>query len=48
MTAVIQLLVYPGAYPTHGVWAVALLMLVAQGPGRWSLDHLLGWERPLR
>ncbi len=48
MTAVIQLLVYPGAYPTHGVWAVALLMLLAQGPGRWSLDHLLGWERPLR
>jgi len=48
MTAVIQLLVYPGAYPTHGVWAAALLMLVAQGPGRGSLDHLLGWERPLR
>ena len=39
MTAVIQLLVYPGAYPTHGVWASVLLMLMVQGPGRWSLDH---------
>ena len=41
MTAVIQVLVYPGAWPTHGVWAVVLLGLVAQGPGRLSLDHLL-------
>ncbi|RZS56875.1 DoxX family protein [Sphaerotilus mobilis] len=40
MTAVIQLLVYPGAWPTHGTWAAVLLMLVASGAGRWSLD---GW-----
>lgn len=39
MTAVIQLLVYPGAWPTHGVWAAVLLMLVLRGPGAWSLDH---------
>lgn len=39
MTAVIQLLVYPGAYPTHGVWASVLLLLMMQGPGKWSLDH---------
>lgn len=39
MTAVIQLLVYPGAYPTHGVWAAVLLYLLARGPGRLSLDH---------
>jgi putative oxidoreductase len=39
MTAVIQLLVYPGAYPTHGVWASVLLLLIMQGPGKWSLDH---------
>jgi putative oxidoreductase len=47
MTAVIQILVYPGAYPTHGVWAVVLLYLMAQGPGRVSLDHLIArrWGR---
>jgi putative oxidoreductase len=39
MTAVIQLLVYPGAYATHGVWASVLLMLMMQGPGKWSLDQ---------
>lgn len=41
MTAVIQLLVYPGAYATHGVWAAVLLWLMAQGPGVLSLDHLI-------
>lgn len=41
MTAVIQLLVYPGAWPTHGVWAAALLWLMLRGPGAISLDHVL-------
>ncbi|MFO1274390.1 MAG: DoxX family membrane protein [Rubrivivax sp.] len=41
MTVVIQLLVYPGAWPVHGTWAALLLMLMAQGPGRWSLEHVL-------
>lgn len=41
MTLVIQLLVYPGAYPTHGVWAAVLLMLMSKGPGALSIDHLL-------
>lgn len=41
MTATIQLLVYPGAYPTHGLWAALLLMLMAQGPGAISLDAWL-------
>lgn len=41
MTLVIQLLVYPGAYATHGTWAALLLMLVASGPGVLSLDQLL-------
>jgi len=45
MTAVIQLLVYPGAWPTHGTWAAGLLMLAAMGPGRLSLDHVLGRRR---
>ena len=41
MTAVIQLLVYPGAWPTPGVWAAVLLWLMALGPGAVSLDHWL-------
>lgn len=41
MTIVIQFLVYPDAYPTHGVWAAALLFLVARGPGPVALDHLI-------
>jgi putative oxidoreductase len=41
MTAVIQLFVYPDAYPTHGVWAAVLLYLMARGPGVLSLDHLI-------
>ncbi len=39
MTSVIQIFVYPGAYPTHGVWAAVLLYLVAGGPGAVSIDH---------
>jgi len=41
MTATIQLLVYPDAYPTHGVWATVLIFLIARGPGAVSVDHLL-------
>lgn len=39
MTAVIQIFVYPDAYPTHGTWAAILLFLIARGPGMISLDH---------
>lgn len=39
MTVVIQILVYPGAYATHGVWATVLLFLIAKGPGTLSIDH---------
>lgn len=42
MTAVIQLLVYPDAWPTHLVWATALLYLAARGAGRLSLDAVFG------
>ncbi len=45
MTAVIQLLVYPGAYPTHGTWAALLLWLMARGPGAFSIDHWLAQRR---
>ncbi|SDP71565.1 putative oxidoreductase [Rhodoferax sp. OV413] len=41
MTLTIQLFVYPDAYPTHGTWAALLLYLVAQGPGKLSLDHAI-------
>ena len=41
MTVVIQIFVYPDAYPTHGVWAAVLLYLVATGPGAVSIDHWL-------
>lgn len=39
MTAVIQIFVYPQAYPTHGVWAAVLLLLIARGPGALSIDR---------
>ena len=42
MTLVIQIFVYPTAWQTHGLWAACLLALIAKGPGRWSLDHMLG------
>lgn len=42
MTLTIQLLVYPDAYPTHGVWATVLIFLAAKGPGMISIDHLIG------
>lgn len=48
MTATIQLLVYPDAYPTHGVWAAVLLFLIARGPGALSLDHLIANALPDR
>ena len=44
MTATIQVFVYPAAWPTHGVWAVALLLVAMKGPGAWSLDRAIGIE----
>lgn len=45
MTAVIQVFVFPDAWVTHGLWAAALLVVLAQGPGRLSLDHLLKLDK---
>jgi putative oxidoreductase len=42
MTAVIQVFVYPDAWPTHLSWAALLLPLVARGGGALSLDRALG------
>ncbi len=42
MTAVIQIFVYPDAWPTHLSWAALLLYLVARGAGPLSIDRTLG------
>ena len=41
MTLVIQLFVYPDAWPTHLSWAALLLPLIALGGGKLSLDRAL-------
>ena len=41
MTAVIEIFVFPEAWVLHGTWAASLLVVLAYGPGRLSLDHLL-------
>jgi putative oxidoreductase len=42
MTLVIQVFVYPDAWPTHLSWAGLMLYLAGRGGGRLSLDHALG------
>jgi putative oxidoreductase len=44
MTAVIEIFVYPLAWPTHLQWAAMLFVLLCRGPGRVSVDHWL-WKR---
>lgn len=39
MTTTIQIFVYPAAFDTHGLWAVALLLLLRHGPGRFALGR---------
>jgi putative oxidoreductase len=41
MTMVIEIFVYPDAWPTHLSWAGLLLPLIALGGGKLSLDRLL-------
>ena len=41
MTTVIEVFVYPEAWPTHIQWAAMLLVLLARGPGKVSLDWLI-------
>lgn len=47
MTAVIEIFVYPEAWPTHLQWAAMLLILLARGPGKLSVDWLVrrAWRR---
>lgn len=42
MIAVIQLFVYPMAWPDHIQWLAFMIFIVARGPGAFSADHLLG------
>lgn len=41
MTTVIEVFIYPQAWPTHIQWAAMLLVLLARGPGALSLDWLV-------
>jgi len=42
MTLVIQVFVYPSAWPTHLSWAALMLYLIGRGAGPVSLDRVLG------
>ena len=42
MTTVIEVFVYPQAWPTHIQWAAMLFILLCRGAGTASLDH---WVR---
>jgi len=41
MISVIQIFVYPQAWPDHVLWGSILLFLLTRGPGALSLDHLI-------
>ncbi len=41
MTLVIQIFVYPLAWPTHLTWAASFVYLIARGGGRFALDAAL-------
>jgi putative oxidoreductase len=47
MTTVIEVFVYPHAWPTHMQWAAMLLVLLCRGAGKFSLDHI-AWQRVRR
>ncbi len=42
MTAVIQVFVYPDAWPTHLSWAGLAIYLIGRGGGRISADNWMG------
>ncbi|KWF26947.1 DoxX family protein [Burkholderia diffusa] len=48
MTLVIEIFVYPLAWPTHIQWAAMLLVLLCRGAGTLSVDHWLRyrWSHP--
>jgi putative oxidoreductase len=44
MTTVIEVFVYPDAWPTHLSWAGLLLPIIFRGGGKFSLDYVLGLD----
>ena len=42
MVTVIQIFVYPEAWPDHIQWLAFMIFIVCRGPGAWSLDALIG------
>lgn len=38
---VIQIFVYPHAWPDHLLWAGPLLYVLLRGPGKWSVDAVI-------
>ena len=49
MTFVIEVFVYPQAWPTHMQWAAMLLVLLCRGAGGFSIDALVSrrWPAPV-
>ena len=45
MTAVIEIFVYPQAWPTHIQWAAMLLVLLCRGAGTISIDAFIQYLR---
>lgn len=45
VTAVIQIFVYPGAWPTHILWFAGLLYLLKHGGGAIALEKIIVWRR---
>jgi putative oxidoreductase len=41
MITVIQLFVYPAAWPDHLLWGSILIFLLTRGPGALSLDYFI-------
>jgi putative oxidoreductase len=42
MVSVIQIFVYPQAWPDHIQWLAFMIFIVCRGPGAYSLDALIG------
>ena len=41
MISVIEVFVYPNAWPDHVLWGSVLIFLLTRGPGRLSMDYLI-------